>query len=338
MKEKSELLIEGFPDWTRSDYKLFISALEKYGKHDLSSVVEEMVGHGQPQGQGQEAAVAVATATGKKSAAEVERYYSVFWKRYRELSDWQKAIDRIERGQKRIDRLKSLQLSVDKKIRRHYGDSDTLSPSHPLHPANELNRTIGSGTSSGALGALSTFSCSCVPALERRLLVPWSLSYGNPGKGRYFVEEEDHALVLLMHRYGYGSWNEITQTLQRSLAFSFNFCLSSRSVSDVVKRCEFLLRLIEKENQLFDGGAGTGTGEGGEGEEESKETLGTAAGVAMAATPLKGKRGRKRKEMDPPTPAANGEEQQQPQEESGEKVPKKRGRKPGRRSLPKEDV
>lgn len=309
VQEKNQLLSEGFPDWTRSDYKFFILALEKYGKHDLASVVGEM-------SQGET----------RKIPEEVERYYSVFWKRYRELADGQKAMDRIERGQKRIDRLKSLQLSIDKKIRRHYGNGEQegIDPSHSRHPANELTKTIGSGT-------ISSFSCSCNPLLEKRLLVPWSLSYGNPGKGRYFIEDEDHALVLLMHRYGYGSWAEITQTLQHSLAFSFNFCLNSRSVSDVAKRCDFLLRLIEKENQLYDGFVGEAPsgmkGEGGE--EESKDGLGT---------PAKGKRGRKRK-MDSEINEEEREEASQANtaQDESDKVPKKRGRKPGKRSLPKEE-
>lgn len=39
-----------------------------------------------------------------KSEKEVEEYYNVFWKRYKEMSDWDKIVARIEKGEQRIVR------------------------------------------------------------------------------------------------------------------------------------------------------------------------------------------------------------------------------------------
>jgi hypothetical protein len=315
--EKERLLKEGFPDWTKAEYRLFLAALEKFGKNNLQAVVEE-----------------VQHCT-EKDPKDIERYYKVFWKKYREVSDWQKIIDRIERGQKKIDRLLNLQHSINQKVKRHYGEIDLSSGSG--HPADEFLQT-------------SACSWSHSPSYQQ-LSTPWSLYYGNPGRGRYFVEEEDHALILLMHRYGYGSWDEIAAVIRHSKFFSFNWCFNSRTTADLIKRCDFLLRLIEKENEKENGPTsgvritstlGGGEGEGGEGENGSGEISdgdhggdgnGNGNGGGEGAINAKGNK-RKRKSSANADVDANAK---QSEEANGERIPKKRGRKPGKKILPQSD-
>ena len=42
---------------------------------------------------------------------------STFWKRYKELSDWKKVIDKIEKGEQKIQRKKDIQSALDNKVR-----------------------------------------------------------------------------------------------------------------------------------------------------------------------------------------------------------------------------
>jgi hypothetical protein len=311
--EKEQLLKEGFPDWTKAEYRFFLSTLEKYGKNNLKAVIEE-----------------IRTET-EKDPKDIERYFKIFWKKYRDLSDWQKIIDRIERGQKKIDRLLNLQNSINQKVKRHYGDVDFLQNTCSGHPADEF---------------LTTSSCSWgQSAAYQQLSTPWSLYYGNPGRGRYFIEEEDHALILLMHRYGYGAWDEITAVIRHSKYFSFNWCFNSRNTADLIKRCDFLFRLIEKENEKENGGSGgggvqtmanslmNGSGEvsddGGAGGDHENNENGGDGGAGAGGDGMSSKGKRKRKSN------ANVNDAN---EVNGERIPKKRGRKPGKKILPQNET
>lgn len=42
LAEKQELLAEGFPDWSRKDFKAFCSSLERHGRYDLDSIVQDV--------------------------------------------------------------------------------------------------------------------------------------------------------------------------------------------------------------------------------------------------------------------------------------------------------
>ena len=62
--EKKRLLQEGFPNWTRNDFRHFIQACETHGRDHPSSIVKEVV-----------------VMTGKQQE-EVETYLAAFWERY----------------------------------------------------------------------------------------------------------------------------------------------------------------------------------------------------------------------------------------------------------------
>lgn len=82
--EKDRLLAEGFGNWNKTDFRRFVSACEKLGRAEKAAVCAD-----------------VAEATGK-SVEDVARYYDVFWEQYKELADWKKVLDRIEKGEQRI--------------------------------------------------------------------------------------------------------------------------------------------------------------------------------------------------------------------------------------------
>ena len=43
-KEKDDLLREGFSNWTKRDFHMFIKANEKYGREDLENICREVEG------------------------------------------------------------------------------------------------------------------------------------------------------------------------------------------------------------------------------------------------------------------------------------------------------
>eukprot|EP00894_Picocystis_sp_ML_P002124 jgi/Pico_ML_1/52641/g3319.t1 len=110
--EKDKLLEEGFSNWNRRDFQAFVRACERYGRDDLENISKEIDG---------------------KSPEEVHAYAKVFWQRYTELQDADRVLDKIERGEQRIQREKDianlLMWKLDqyknpwREMRFHYGTS-----------------------------------------------------------------------------------------------------------------------------------------------------------------------------------------------------------------------
>jgi len=74
------------------------------------------------------------------------------------------------------------------------------------------------------------------------------IMYGT-SKGKIYTEEEDQFLVCNVHKIGYGNWEELKMEIRRSWQFRFDWFLKSRTTSELNRRCDTLIRLIEKENQ-----------------------------------------------------------------------------------------
>ncbi|CAI5731954.1 unnamed protein product [Hyaloperonospora brassicae] len=104
-KELGALEKEGFGDWTRRDLKQFITSCERYGRADKTRVCEEV------------------SAVLGKDPAQVERYYDTFWSRFTELKDHAKYVEKIERGEKRLERNEVVKQALARKCSRY---------SHPL--------------------------------------------------------------------------------------------------------------------------------------------------------------------------------------------------------------
>ncbi|CAB9508745.1 Probable chromatin-remodeling complex ATPase chain [Seminavis robusta] len=88
---KAKLLAEGFADWKRQEYLMFIKASAKYGRTALPSIAADV----------------------GKSEADVERYASAFWgdlgkTRFSE-HEYDRVFKLIEKGEKKIDEIKSLE-------------------------------------------------------------------------------------------------------------------------------------------------------------------------------------------------------------------------------------
>ena len=80
---------------------------------------------------------------------------------------------------------------------------------------------------------------------------PWQdlkIAYG-PAKGKAYTEEEDRFLVCMMHKLGYGAWDEIKAEIRNHWRFRFDWFFKSRTPQELQRRCETLIRLIEKENE-----------------------------------------------------------------------------------------
>lgn len=96
LAEKEELIAQGFEEWSRRDFQQFIRALESYGWMDdyelLASEIQD------------------------KTPEEVEEYYLVFKKKWKELSEAARIKARIEEGEAKRNKRSNLEALLSKKI------------------------------------------------------------------------------------------------------------------------------------------------------------------------------------------------------------------------------
>ncbi|KAF2458539.1 putative SNF2 family helicase/ATPase [Lineolata rhizophorae] len=94
-EEKEKLAQEGFGDWNRRDFQQFINGSAKYGRKNYDGIAEEVDG---------------------KNAEEIKEYAEVFWKRYKEISNWEKHLGVIEEGEARIKKMEHQRKMLKKKL------------------------------------------------------------------------------------------------------------------------------------------------------------------------------------------------------------------------------
>lgn len=80
---------------------------------------------------------------------------------------------------------------------------------------------------------------------------PWKdldVVYGN-NRSKTFIDEEDRWLVCMTNQLGYGRWEDIKLEVRKAWQFRFNWWFKSRTPTELKRRVDVLIRLIEKENE-----------------------------------------------------------------------------------------
>ncbi|XP_020254817.1 probable chromatin-remodeling complex ATPase chain isoform X2 [Asparagus officinalis] len=83
---------------------------------------------------------------------------------------------------------------------------------------------------------------------------PWlelKIQYGQ-NKGKLYNEECDRFMLCMVHKLGYGNWDELKAAFRMSPLFRFDWFVKSRTTQELARRCDTLIRLVEKENQEYD--------------------------------------------------------------------------------------
>lgn len=77
------------------------------------------------------------------------------------------------------------------------------------------------------------------------------IAYGN-NKGKNYTEEEDRFLVCMLHKLGFDKENvydQLRSAVRCAPQFRFDWFIKSRTASELQRRCNTLITLIERENQ-----------------------------------------------------------------------------------------
>jgi SWI/SNF-related matrix-associated actin-dependent regulator of chromatin subfamily A member 5 len=176
-EEKKKLLAEGFPTWSRKDFNSFLKSSEKFGRNEIKLIASEIDG---------------------KSEKQVRAYSKVFWKRYKEIHDWEKCVKKIEKGEAAMQKIDNNKLMIRWKTQQY------------KNPWGEMRFQYGTNA-------------------------------GN------FSEDEDRFIICMTSKFGYGAWEEIRSEIRNCWEFRFDWFFRSRSSEEIKRRCDTLIRLIEKE-------------------------------------------------------------------------------------------
>ena len=70
--------------------------------------------------------------------------------------------------------------------------------------------------------------------------------YGQ-NKGKNYTEEEDRFLLCALPSVGYGNWDEMKACIRRHWLFRFDWFFKSRTPTELGRRVEQLVRLVQEE-------------------------------------------------------------------------------------------
>ncbi|KAL1590576.1 hypothetical protein WHR41_00860 [Cladosporium halotolerans] len=96
--EKDHLAEHGFGDWNKRDFQQFINGSARYGRHDFDNIALEV---------------------DSKEPEEIKKYFKVFWKRYKEIGNWEKHISAIKEGEQKAQRVIEQREMLRKKLKMY---------------------------------------------------------------------------------------------------------------------------------------------------------------------------------------------------------------------------
>lgn len=95
-KEKKDRLIDqGFPEWNKRDFQQFINGSAKFGRDNWDGISTEVDG---------------------KNIEQIKQYAKVFWKKHKELDNWEKHLGVILDGEARTEKIHHQRRMLRKKL------------------------------------------------------------------------------------------------------------------------------------------------------------------------------------------------------------------------------
>ncbi|KAH3662274.1 hypothetical protein OGAPHI_005523 [Ogataea philodendri] len=114
---KDELLTQGFDNWNKRDFLSFVHSCARHGSKSYT---------------------AIATDLRTKSVEDVAKYSEVFWQRYREIDGWEKYVNQIEQGEKKIQKILLQQEILWDKVRQYEAPLQDLNIIYPPNNSKRL--------------------------------------------------------------------------------------------------------------------------------------------------------------------------------------------------------
>jgi SWI/SNF-related matrix-associated actin-dependent regulator of chromatin subfamily A member 5 len=148
--------------------------------------------------------------------------------------DYDRIVKNIERGEARISRKDEIMRAIGKKLDRY------------KNPWLELKIQYGQNKGKFYNEECDRFMvcppiCSplCIYFICTIKYLEWLIIYCS-------------SQLCMVHKLGYGNWDELKAAFRMSPLFRFDWFVKSRTIQELARRCDTLIRLVEKENQEYD--------------------------------------------------------------------------------------
>jgi SWI/SNF-related matrix-associated actin-dependent regulator of chromatin subfamily A member 5 len=213
--EKQELLAEGFSDWKRADYTAFVKASARYGRSNHEKIATEV----------------------GKSIPDVKAFAEAFWGHLGQQRiaehEYDRVVKQIERGEKKIEEIKSLQRGARILISLFENPWDELEFNHINTNANTKDKLFS-------------------PENDRHLLC-WAhkVSALNIASLISFTRVCSNGSFVVV-QFGYGQWGAVKMAIRRSPRFRFDYFFRSCPLDMIGRRCELLMRCAGKEVEALE--------------------------------------------------------------------------------------
>ncbi|TKA74211.1 hypothetical protein B0A55_06302 [Friedmanniomyces simplex] len=114
--EKERLSLHGFGDWNKRDFQQFVNGSAKYGRKAFDHIAMEV---------------------DSKDLKEVREYAAVFWKRYKEIGNWEKHYHAIVDGETRTQRVIEQREMLRRKMKMYRVPLQQLKLSYTVSTTNK---------------------------------------------------------------------------------------------------------------------------------------------------------------------------------------------------------
>ncbi|KAK3678899.1 chromatin remodeling complex Adenosinetriphosphatase [Recurvomyces mirabilis] len=116
IQEKDYLAEQGFGDWNKRDFQQFVNGSAKWGRKDFEKIASEV---------------------DSKDMREVKEYAAVFWKRYKEIQNWEKHYSAVKEGEARSARVIEQRDMLKKKLKMYRVPLQQLKLSYTVSTTNK---------------------------------------------------------------------------------------------------------------------------------------------------------------------------------------------------------
>jgi SWI/SNF-related matrix-associated actin-dependent regulator of chromatin subfamily A member 5 len=153
-----------------------------------------------------------------KTKEQIKEYSDAFWANYTKIKNYQKYIERIERGEQELNKRNSIDQAIEDKfaqLRQRFLESNP-------------NKTLADFT-------------------YRDI----EIKYQRPPEGDLamfdFSETEDKIYAMGMHKFTYGFFELIKNSLRNYAELRLDWAAQTRTADEIQQRCDFLIAQFQAE-------------------------------------------------------------------------------------------
>lgn len=141
-----------------------------------------------------------------KTVKDVAEYSKAFWKNWELIENGQRYVERIEKGEAEIQKMRSIDIAIDEKFK--------------LLVQNFKNENPDKDLTKFTLDDIQIYRS------DKKSLTQSTHAFD-------FSDIEDRFLSMCLYKYGYGYWEFFKNEIRNSQLFIFNWAAKSRSIADI---------------------------------------------------------------------------------------------------------